>query len=329
MSALLELVCPAGSPAMMKAAVEAGADAIYCGLRDETNARNFPGLNFSPAEMQEGASWCRARGVKLFAAINTFARAGEIGPWVKAVDIAIDAGADALILADIGLLEHVRRAYPGVRVHLSVQAGAGTPEAIGFYAREFGVKRVVLPRVLSVADIAAIAAAVDVELEVFAFGGLCVMAEGRCALSSYVTGQSPNLAGVCSPAESVTYERQDDMLAARLNGVTIDRFHADESAGYPTICKARLVCEGKALYPFEEPASLDASDLLPALARAGVRAVKVEGRQRGRAYIARVAGGLRRAIDMLGESEEVVPLSLASLTEGGRKTTGAYKKQWR
>ena len=94
-----------------------------------------------------------------------------------------------------GLLAHAAREHPGLRRHLSVQAAAANADVINFYGREFGVRRVVLPRVLSVPEIAAIKADTKVEIEVFVFGGLCVMAEGRCSLSSYATGKSPNMNG--------------------------------------------------------------------------------------------------------------------------------------
>ena len=105
----------------------------------------------------------------------------------------------------------------------SVQAAAANPDAINFYAEAFGVRRVVLPRVLTVEEISAINREVEVETEVFVFGGLCVMAEGRCSLSSYATGQSPNMNGVCSPAEHVAYSEEGHELAARLGGFTIHR----------------------------------------------------------------------------------------------------------
>ena len=130
--------------------------------------------------------------------------------WHQAVDDAVATGADALILADIGLVDYAARAYRGQRLHLSVQAAAANPDAISVYVRHFGVRRVVLPRVLTVAEIAAITRAVDCETEVFIFGGLCVMAEGRCSLSTYVTGQSPNMNGVCSPASHVAYLEKKD-----------------------------------------------------------------------------------------------------------------------
>ena len=185
MSGRMELVCPAGTPAMLRAAAKAGADAIYCGFRDETNARNFPGLNFSPREMADGIRFAHDHGSKVLVAINTFARAADTDPWRRAADMAAEYGADAIIAADIAVLDHMASAHPDTRLHLSVQAAATTPEAIGFYAQTFGVRRVVLPRVLSVQEIATLNRAIEVETEAFVFGGLCVMIEGRCYLSSY------------------------------------------------------------------------------------------------------------------------------------------------
>lgn len=328
----LELVCPAGTPAAFRAAVDAGAHAIYCGFNNETNARNFPGLNFSEGELAKAIDYAHERGTKVLVAINTFARPGEVATWHRAVDAAADAGADAVIAADIAVLDHAVRRRPGLRLHLSVQAAAGTPEAIRFYADAFGVKRVVLPRVLSVEEITRLNREIDVETEVFVFGGLCVMTEGRCALSSYATGKSPNLTGVCSPPSHVSYdESPDGALLARLGGFTIDRFEAGEAAGYPTLCKGQFTAEGKTGYLFEDPVSLNASALLGALKKAGVTALKIEGRQRGKAYVAGVVRAFRRAVDALADGDSTISLAeeLAALTEGGRQTTGAYKKTWR
>src|SRR5579859_5108607 len=188
----MELICPAGTPAALKSAIDAGADAIYCGFADETNARNFPGLNFSRSEMREGIALAHRRGAKILVAINTFPRAAAVELWHRAVDDAADAGADALILADVGLMDYTVRCHPNQRMHISVQAAAANPDAIAYYVETFGARRVVLPRVLSVPEIAEIGREVACETEVFVFGGLCVMAEGRCALSSYATGKSPN-----------------------------------------------------------------------------------------------------------------------------------------
>ncbi|AXS40743.1 peptidase U32 family protein [Breoghania sp. L-A4] len=326
----LELVCPAGTPSALRAAVDAGAHAVYCGYNNETNARNFPGLNFSEADMAKAVGYAHDAGAKVLVAINTFARAGQIETWRRAVDSAADAGADAIIAADIAVLDHA--AQRATRLHLSVQAAANTPEAIRFYVRNFGVKRVVLPRVLSVEEIAKLNREIDVETEVFVFGGLCVMTEGRCAVSSYATGESPNLSGVCSPPSHVAYEEDTGgTLVARLGGFTIDRFKTGEPTGYPTLCKGQFAAGGKTGYLFEDPVSLNAVALFPALRKAGVTALKIEGRQRGKAYVAQVVRAFRSAVDALERGEEDTGLAgrLAALSEGGQQTTGAYRKTWR
>ena len=112
----LELVCPAGTPAAMRAAIDAGADTVYCGFRDATNARNYPGLNFDRDEMAEGIAHAHARGRKVLVAINTFPRPGDVGIWRQAVDDAASFGADAVILADIGMLDYASRRHPGLRL---------------------------------------------------------------------------------------------------------------------------------------------------------------------------------------------------------------------
>ena len=329
MTDLLELVCPAGTPASLRAAVDAGAHTVYLGFRDETNARNFPGLNFSRLELEEGVSYAHENGTKVLVAINTFPEAGDPSPWHAAVADAESCGADAVILADIGLLDHATKNHPDLRRHLSVQASASNAEAIRFYHEEFDVKRVVLPRVLTVQEIKALNADLPVETEVFVFGGLCVMAEGRCSLSSYVTGQAPNMNGVCSPASHVRYEENDGCMKSKLGDFTINSFGADEPAGYPTLCKGRFSVQGSVSYLFEDPTSLNAIEMLGQLVDAGVKALKIEGRQRGRAYVAEVVSNFRAAVDALEQGDTAPGVDLSAVTEGGRETTGAYDKIWR
>jgi len=325
-----ELVCPAGTPAALKDAVSAGADCVYVGFRDETNARNFPGLNFSRKELASGIAHAHQHGAKVLVAINTFPRAGQPKLWHQAVDDAVSLGADAVILADIGLLDYAARTHPQARLHLSVQASASNPASIRFYAEKFGVRRVVLPRVLTVPEIAALNKQIPgIETEVFVFGGLCVMAEGRCSLSSYATGRSPNVNGVCSPASHVRYVESGGHITSELGGFTINRYAATESAGYPTLCKGRFVAGGKPTYLFEEPTSLNTMAMLPDIIRAGVTAFKIEGRQRGRAYVAAVVQAFRANIDAVLAGQPVLDMTLDGITEGGRETTGAYERTWR
>jgi putative protease len=212
-----------------------------------------------------------------------------------------------------------------------VQAAAATPESIGFYADTFNVRRVVLPRVLSLQEIAALNRAIRIETEVFAFGGLCVMIEGRCHLSSYAAGRSPNLNGVCSPPEMVSFDEDANGTAARLAGLTIDRFAPGEPAGYPTLCKGRFKAGDKAGYLFEDPVSLNAGSMIVALKQTGVTALKIEGRQRGKGYVTEVVRAFRKAVDAAEQGYDAVEIDniLAGMSEGGRQTTGAYRKSWR
>ncbi|MGA8169559.1 MAG: peptidase U32 family protein [Methylocystis sp.] len=325
----MELVCPAGTPAALRAAIEAGAHAVYCGFNDETNARNFPGLNFSREEMAEAIKFAHRHGAKVLVALNTFPCAGAFWRWSKALDDCARFGADAVILADLGLLDDASRRHPGLRLHLSVQAAAANADAVNFYAGAFGVKRVVLPRVLTVQEIAAINREIDVETEVFIFGGLCVMAEGRCSLSSYAAGKSPNMNGACSPASHVEYREEGGNLVSRLGGFAIHRVAAGQPAPYPTLCKGCFQAGDYQGHVFEDPVSLDAATLIPQLAEAGVSALKIEGRQRSRAYTEAVVRGFRRALDNFAAGRAIEAGQLRELTEGQRTTSGAYSKTWR
>jgi putative protease len=325
----IQLVCPAGTPASLKAAVDSGADAVYLGFRDETNARNFPGLNFSRGELAEGIAYAHRHGVAVLVAVNTFPGAGRQPIWHKAIDDAAHLGADAVILADIGLCDYAARSHPGLKIHLSVQASASSADALRFYHQAFGIRRAVLPRVLTVPEIARLCREVPVEMEVFVFGGLCVMAEGRCALSSYITGQSPNTNGVCSPPSHVRYLERGDKVVSQLGGFTINVFHPDQPAGYPTLCKGRFAAMGESGYLFEEPTSLNALAMLPELLSAGVSAFKIEGRQRGRAYVSSVVRAFRQAVEAIRRGEPVPAIALEGITEGGRQTVGAYERGWR
>lgn len=325
----MELICPAGTPAAFREAVDAGADAVYCGFRDETNARNFPGLNFSREELREAIAYARRHKTQTFVALNTFMRAGDEEIWYRAAADAVALGADALILADFGLMAHVTEHYPEQRLHVSVQASASNVDAINFLVDAFNAKRVVLPRTLTIADIARIAPKIRCEIEVFVFGGLCVMAEGRCSLSSYATGKSPNMNGVCSPASHVHYRKEGNALVSELGDYTINRFPAGEAAGYPTLCKGRFDIADDQAYAFEDPVSLDVMGEIDALTAAGVSALKIEGRQRGKAYVAEVVSTLKKALSAKPEQRTALLASLRGLSEGQKTTSGAYEKRWR
>ncbi|HEX8956400.1 MAG TPA: peptidase U32 family protein [Burkholderiaceae bacterium] len=330
-----ELVCPAGSLSALKAAIDNGADYVYLGFRDATNARNFSGLNFDDTAIAEGLRYAHERGRKVLLALNTYPQAATFGLWCEAIDRAARLGVDAVILADLGLMEYAARKHPALRLHLSVQGSATNHEAINFYRREFGISRAVLPRVLSIEQVEQVVGKTEVEIEVFGFGSLCVMVEGRCALSSYATGDSPNTQGVCSPAKAVRWQQTERGLESRLNGILINRYGAEENASYPTLCKGRFDVADENYYAIEEPASLNTLDLLPRLVELGIKAIKIEGRQRSPAYVAQVTRVWRDAIDACGAGDRRYALKnawmreLDKVAEGQQHTLGAYHRAWK
>lgn len=330
----MELVCPAGNLPSLKAAVDNGANAVYMGFRDDTNARHFAGLNFDDRRAQDGIRYAHDRGTEVFVAINTYPQPAGWTRWQESVDHAADLGVDALILADIGVMDYACNRWPDLRLHLSVQGSATSAEAISFYYDHFGIQRVVLPRVLSIKQVSQVAQTSPVPVEVFGFGSLCVMVEGRCLLSSYVTGRSPNTFGACSPADAVCWSETPDGVETRLNNVLIDRYTDGQSAGYPTICKGRFHVGGNTFYAIEEPTSLNTLGLLPELQSVGVAAIKIEGRQRSPAYVAQVTKIWRSAIDACQRSpDSFTPesswlMELEKVSEGSQTTLGAYHRPW-
>jgi O2-independent ubiquinone biosynthesis protein UbiU len=332
-NAHIDLVCPAGSLPALKSAIDNGADCVYLGFRDETNARNFAGLNFDEKAIAEGIRYAHDRGRKVLVALNTYPQATSWMQWQKAIDRASESGVDAVILADPGLMEYAVKTHPDLRLHLSVQGSATNYEAINFYHEHFGIARAVLPRVLSLQQVEQVTKHTSVEIEVFGFGSLCVMVEGRCALSSYVTGEAPNTHGVCSPAKSVRWQQTPKGLESRLNGVLIDRYADGENASYPTLCKGRFDVGDENYYAIEEPTSLNTLELLPQLAQMGVRAIKIEGRQRSPAYVTQVTRVWREAIDNCMEGRYSVKPNwmneLNKVAEGQQHTLGAYHRSWK
>lgn len=331
----MELVCPAGSLPALKIAVDNGADCVYMGFRDNTNARNFAGLNFDLATAKEAVRYAHNHGVKVLLALNTYPQSSGAEKWYSAIANAHNLGIDAVILADPGLMQYACDTYPNLRLHLSVQGSATNYEAINFYQQQFGIQRAVLPRVLALKQVEQLMQNTTVEIELFGFGGLCVMVEGRCSLSSYVTGESPNTCGVCSPAKFVRWQQTPAGLESRLNGVLIDRYGDSENAGYPTLCKGRFNVADATYYAIEEPTSLNTLELLPELMRMGIAAIKIEGRQRSPAYVGQVTKVWREAMDACKRNPDefnVKPVwmaDLGKLSEGQQSTLGAYNRPWK
>jgi putative protease len=303
----IQLNAPAGNFPSLIAAVNAGADSVYIGFRSPTNLRNLPGLNFSVEEAAKAVQYAHRYGVRVHVTVNTYPTNHQLEECFRAVDDADHVGADAVIAADYAVLEYARNRYPRLEIHLSCVAGAADLAAICFYREEFGVSCVVLPRVLSLEQIAALRRQTDVLLEVMVFGVLCANYDGRCCLSSYITGTSAHSIGACAPAEFVQFEETEaGRTTLKLNGIVINDFVATEERTYPTPCKGKYSnsAVGHRLYAFQDPCCLNALPLLPEIAAAGVDIVKIEGRQRSLAYVRFITGVWREAIDALSQGED-------------------------
>ncbi len=327
----VELVCPAGNLPSLRAAIDKGADVVYTGFNDTTNTRNFEGLNFTSDELKEGIKYAHERGKKVYIAVNTFPQMDTCNQWYRSVDNAVKVNADALILANLGILKYTRDRYPDVNIHLSVQASASNYESINFYKKHFNIKRVVLPRVLTVEEMKVLRQKTNVELEVFALGALCINIGGRCYLSSFVTGTSTNTEGACSPARFVRFINEEDRLRITLNEVVLNDLAPGETSPYPTCCKGRYITKGgEYIYAFQDPESLNILEIVPNVIEAGIDALKIEGRQRTKAYVATMTRILREAVDSYYANPNSYTLRAEWFAEtnasfeGSRPTFGCY-----
>ncbi|MEP7052195.1 MAG: U32 family peptidase [Pseudomonadota bacterium] len=265
-----EVLAPAGDQQALEAAIAAGADAVYFGL-DAFNAR-ARATNFSVASLPETVRLLHAHRVKAHLTLNTLVFDAELEAWAELVRAAEAAGVDAVIVQDLGALGLVRRIAPGLRIHASTQMTCTDAASVEF-AASLGADRVVLARELSLADIAHIARATQVELEVFVHGALCVAYSGQCLTSEAIGGRSANR-GACAQACRLPYELVID-------GVLQDL--------------------GERAYLLS-PQDLEASAAIPQLIELGVRSFKIEGRLKGADYVAATTRLYRRSVDAaLGE----------------------------
>ncbi|MCC6126934.1 MAG: U32 family peptidase [Pirellulales bacterium] len=285
-----ELIAPAGDRECAKAAVENGADGIYFGLQSGLNAR-ARAANFAPDELPELMTYLRRRGVKGYLTLNTLVFPEELEAAEASIRLAAASGVDAIIIQDLGLLRLAHRICPCLPLHASTQMTLSSAECIEQVVSS-GVTRVVLPRELSLAEIARIRRQTAVELEVFVHGALCIGYSGQCLASLALGGRSGNR-GQCAQACRLKYE----LIATdcrRANGV---RDFVDEKK-----------------YIFS-PCDLAAFDLLPELIAAGVSALKIEGRMKEADYVAVVTRFYRRAVDeaAAGRRAEFSPAEIAEL----------------
>ena len=264
---MVELLAPAGSREALAAAVENGADAVYL-AGNRFGARAYA-ENFDEAALREAIRYAHLRGVAVHVTVNTAVDDTELSGLADYLRFLEDAGADAVLVQDLGVARLAREVAPGLPLHASTQmtvhnlAGVRALEDLGF-------SRVVLSREMSLAEIREICAESNIEIEVFAHGALCVCYSGQCLMSSMIGGRSGNR-GRCAQPCRLTYELVDENGQEVTNGAA-----------------------GKYLL---SPRDLKTIDLLPELIGAGVASLKLEGRMKRPEYVAVATAAYRSAID--------------------------------
>ena len=172
-------------------AVAYGADAVYLALKS-FGMRAFAG-NFTPEELSDAVSYCHSKGVRVYVTLNTVMHGGDLAPLSESFEAVSSAGADAVIVSDLGALALAKKYAPKAEIHVSTQTGVANAEAAKVLY-ELGAKRIITAREMTLAEIAEMKqnCPKDLEIEVFVHGSMCVSFSGRCLLSNFMTGRDGN-----------------------------------------------------------------------------------------------------------------------------------------
>lgn len=261
-----ELLAPAGTLDAFLAALDAGADAVYTGA-GAFNARAAAD-DLTCEELAWACEVAHGMGARVYVTMNIFVRDDELGECVALARRVLDAGADALIVADLGLCRRLRREVPDVEIHLSTQAGVHAAAGAVLAAEQLGASRVTCGRELTVSEIGAMAAT-GVEIEAFCHGAICICYAGACSFSARRRGRSANR-GDCTQPCRVPYQLVDGV------GRRVDARDGD-----------LLLC----------PCDYLSAGHLDELVRSGVGALKIEGRMKNPDYVYNVVSCYREALD--------------------------------
>lgn len=285
---LPELLCPAGSPEALDAAIEGGADAVYLGgttFNARMNAHNFGGDALRSAVLR-----AHSFGVKVYLTLNTLVGDREISAALAAAEEAANAGVDALIVADLGIASAIHRTFPTLELHASTQASSHNSLSAQ-KLKEIGFSRIVVARETPAADLFETVKNSPLEIEMFIHGALCVSHSGQCLFSSLVGGRSGNRGECAQPCR------------------------------LPFACK-----KGGNAYPISLK-DLSLAAHVPALIESGVASLKIEGRMKAPEYVRDTARIWRRLLDERRAATPDEMRELASIFSRGGFTDGYYKEK--
>lgn len=263
----IELLAPAGNINGLYAAIEAGADAVYIGGY-AYSARSYAG-NFSNEEIIEAINYAHLYGVKIYVAVNTLIYDDEVETFMNYIDFLHTNNVDAVIIQDLGMLDLIRKTYPNLELHASTQMHIHNLEGAKF-AKKYGFKRVVLARETPIELIEEIKKNVDIDVEVFGHGALCVSYSGQCLMSSLIGGRSGNR-GCCAGTCRLPY----DLVLVNQNN-------------------QKILNDNKYLLSMKD---LNSLEKVGSLIEAGIDSLKIEGRMKREEYIYLVVSIYRKCID--------------------------------
>ncbi|MBP5269042.1 MAG: U32 family peptidase [Ruminococcus sp.] len=274
MSDLLEILSPVGDMERLHAALDFGADAVYLG--GTAFGMRAASAKFTPELLSQACELAHSRGKRVFLTCNTLPHNNEIPHFEGFVKNAVDAGVDALIVTDIGLLSLAKKYAPDTEIHISTQAGiVNYVTANEFY--NMGAKRVVLARELTLDEIAEIRAKTpdDLDIECFVHGAMCVSFSGRCLLSQYLTSRDANR-GECAQPCRWGYHLMEEKRTNEFYPIFEDE-------------RGTFILNAKDMCLIEH---------IDKLAKAGVNSFKIEGRAKSSYYVSVITNAYRKAMDI-------------------------------
>ncbi|PLR85851.1 collagenase-like protease [Bacillus canaveralius] len=265
-----ELLAPAGNLEKLKIAVHYGADAVFIGGQ-EYGLRSNAG-NFTFQEMKEGVEFARKYGAKIYVTTNIFAHNENIDGLEEYLLGLKDTGIAGIIVADPLIIETCRRVAPEIEVHLSTQQSLSNWKAVQYWKEE-GLERVVLARETSAEEIREMKEKVDIEIEAFIHGAMCIAYSGRCTLSNHMTARDSNRGGCCQSCrwDYDLYKLEGDNEVALFN-------------------------EGDSAFAMS-PKDLKLIESIPKMIELGIDSLKIEGRMKSIHYVATVVSVYRKVID--------------------------------
>ena len=263
---MFELLSPAGSMESLKAGIQNGADAIYLG--GSSFGARAAATNFDNDELIEAVKYAKLRDVNIFVTVNTSIKETEIEDLISYTDFLYKIGVDAIILSDIGIAEVLRKRYPNMELHASTQISAHSLNDV-LELKQVGFDRVVIARELGIEEIKEICDNVDIDIEVFIHGAICVSYSGQCLMSSMLGDRSGNRGRCAQPC------RQSYKLINKTTGKIIN-------------------VNGNYLL---SPKDLCSIENIEKILDTGVKSLKIEGRMKRPEYVAVVTSRYRKAID--------------------------------